>query len=80
MNAINNKILELKLKADAKKNEIAEQVNEQLTRPMEGATAMEYVLIVSIMAGVIIIAWRNFLGPAITDRMQGVSDEITHGF
>ena len=80
MNALDNKILELKNKAQMKSAEIEGQVKEQMTRPMSGATAMEYVLIVSIMAGVIIIAWRNFLGPAITGRMQGVSDEITHGF
>ena len=57
----------------------AEKIDDAMTTPMKGATAMEYVLIVSIMAGVIIIAWR-LLGNAIEDRMNEVDDEIRQGY
>lgn len=66
-------------KFSTKKALAAEKIEDAMVTPMQGATAMEYVLIVSIMAGVILIAWKTFLGPAIKNRMNGVSSEINNG-
>lgn len=62
-----------------KKATVKDSMQDMLCTPMKGATAMEYVLIVSIMAGVIIIAWR-LLGRTMTDRMNEVDGEIRRGF
>jgi len=50
-------------------------MKKMLTKKCSGATAMEYVLIVSIMAGVIVLVWV-FFGDAIQDRMREVAEYI----
>lgn len=68
---LGDKLIEMQVKAMLKKKEMKEAV----VKRMKGATAMEYVLIISIMAGVILVVWKLF-GDAIADRMKTVSDEI----
>jgi len=42
----------------------------------EGMTAVEYALIVAIMATAIILAWNGTLGPAVQNSMQSVATAL----
>lgn len=74
-----NKLNELACKLMTKKATTKEKISEAMCTPMKGATAMEYVLIVSIMAIVIIAAWR-LLGDKIIARMEDVGGDIESGY
>ena len=70
-----NKLNALACKFLTKKATTKEKISEVMCTPMKGATAMEYVLIVSIMALVIIASWKLVAGK-INDRMNQVANDI----
>ena len=73
-----SKLNALACKFLTKKATTKEKISEAMCTPMKGATAMEYVLIVSVMAILIIAAWK-ILGNSIKNRMETVGKTIKNG-